>query len=284
MQADAPRGSHGTAVRASTIDNFQGEEARVVIVSLTRSTARGRIGFLSEAQRVNVLLSRARDGLILVGNPNSLRGRQGTLQDSGRTLSYSLGTQTAHVREQILVYPTAAPAARQASAGRSGSAWEVVLKSIPVLPGFPARCQQHGQEVMVTAPGGFEALAPDGGCLVKCDAELGCGHTCTLRCHSRRQPHSRCMVMIDCRCAACGKAQGNASAVCSRSACHERDANLVSVPAGDAGMGQFAAAHVLKHSIALQTHASGHGSGGTHITCTLRKAHLLPSSVLYTSI
>eukprot|EP00892_Ulva_mutabilis_P000792 jgi/Ulvmu1/10713/UM067_0040.1 len=60
---DAQPGGNSNAhnfVRASTIDNFQGEEARIVIASLTRSNAQGVIGFLNEPQRVNVLLSRAR--------------------------------------------------------------------------------------------------------------------------------------------------------------------------------------------------------------------------------
>lgn len=201
MQPDGPRGGGGAAVRASTIDNFQGEEARIVIVSLTRSTTRGKIGFLNEPQRVNVLLSRARDGLILVGNPHCLLGRQGTLQDSGKTLSYKFGQQTVHTHEQILVYPKEASGDKQVKAGRSGGTWEVVLKHIPVLPGFPARCQRHGHEGLLRSPGQFEEVTPNGGCLLKCDAHLGCGHKCTLSCHSARQPHARCMEMIDCKCA-----------------------------------------------------------------------------------
>lgn len=199
MQADEPRGGGGAEVRASTIDNFQGEEARIVVVSLTRSTTRGRIGFLNEPQRVNVLLSRARDGLILVGNPNCLLGRQGTLRDSGETLTYKIGNQTVHKHEQILVYPREASRDQIANAARSGSTWEVVLKHIPALPGFPARCQRHGQENVLRSPGQFEELTPDGGCLLKCDAHLGCGHKCTLRCHSTRQAHAKCMEMIACK-------------------------------------------------------------------------------------
>ena len=45
------------AVRVSTVDNFQGEEARIVIASLVRGNAAGKIGFLSEPQRVNVSVS-----------------------------------------------------------------------------------------------------------------------------------------------------------------------------------------------------------------------------------
>ena len=56
----------------STVDNFQGEEADVVIVSLVRSNASGDIGFLKAPQRINVLLSRARSALVLIGNKTCL--------------------------------------------------------------------------------------------------------------------------------------------------------------------------------------------------------------------
>eukprot|EP00966_Prymnesium_polylepis_P246893 5709360-Prymnesium_polylepis.1 len=58
-------------VRVATIDNYQGEEADVVVISLVRSNAAGAIGFLHEPQRVNVLLSRARHGMIIIGNPET---------------------------------------------------------------------------------------------------------------------------------------------------------------------------------------------------------------------
>ncbi|KAH6960364.1 hypothetical protein DER45DRAFT_602303, partial [Fusarium avenaceum] len=60
-------------VRLATIDNFQGEEAKVVVVSLVRSNPKHKIGFLKTENRVNVLLSRARDGLYLIGNTKTYR-------------------------------------------------------------------------------------------------------------------------------------------------------------------------------------------------------------------
>ncbi|WP_344614173.1 AAA domain-containing protein [Dactylosporangium salmoneum] len=59
--------------RAATAHAFQGREAEIVIVSLVRDTMRGGrpttdLGHLSQPQLVNVLLSRARRMLILVGN------------------------------------------------------------------------------------------------------------------------------------------------------------------------------------------------------------------------
>jgi len=60
-------------IRVSTVDNFQGEEADIVVISLVRSNKHGDVGFLKEAQRLNVLLSRARHGMILVGSAATIR-------------------------------------------------------------------------------------------------------------------------------------------------------------------------------------------------------------------
>lgn len=54
----------------ATIDAYQGEEAKIVLASLVRT--RG-LGFLNDKRRVNVLCSRARDGLVLVGNVDNLK-------------------------------------------------------------------------------------------------------------------------------------------------------------------------------------------------------------------
>ena len=44
------------ALRVATVDNFQGEEAKVIIVSLVRSNAENNCGFLRTTNRINVLL------------------------------------------------------------------------------------------------------------------------------------------------------------------------------------------------------------------------------------
>jgi hypothetical protein len=56
------------AVRLSTIDNFQGEEATVVIISLVRCNDKHNPGFLRTENRCNVLLSRAKHGMYIIGN------------------------------------------------------------------------------------------------------------------------------------------------------------------------------------------------------------------------
>src|SRR5690606_19078627 len=59
-------------VRVGTVDKFQGQQAPVVIVSLTTSSpdeAPRGMSFLYSANRLNVATSRAKALCILVGNP-----------------------------------------------------------------------------------------------------------------------------------------------------------------------------------------------------------------------
>ncbi|KAL0261608.1 hypothetical protein SLS55_003038 [Diplodia seriata] len=56
------------ALKVATIDNFQGEEAKVVIISLVRSNEMNNCGFLKTSNRINVLLSRAQHGMFIIGN------------------------------------------------------------------------------------------------------------------------------------------------------------------------------------------------------------------------
>ncbi|KAF1946092.1 NFX1-type zinc finger-containing protein 1 [Clathrospora elynae] len=58
-------------LRVATVDNFQGEEAKIIIVSLVRSNERRNVGFLKTTNRINVLLSRAQHGMYLIGNADT---------------------------------------------------------------------------------------------------------------------------------------------------------------------------------------------------------------------
>lgn len=135
-------------VRVATIDTFQGEEANVVVASLVRSNPRRAIGFLREPERVNVLLSRARNGLILLGDPATLTGSPAGERQWGGVL------------EQL----TAAGCVHTA---------------------FPAQCQTHGTwpSEPLTTIAAFQRAVPDGGCDQPCLTVLPCGHRCPRRCH-----------------------------------------------------------------------------------------------------
>ncbi|MCJ1396231.1 hypothetical protein MMC18_009120 [Xylographa bjoerkii] len=60
-------------LKVATVDNFQGEEAKVVVVSLVRSNDERKCGFLKTSNRINVLLSRARHGMYIIGNSDTSR-------------------------------------------------------------------------------------------------------------------------------------------------------------------------------------------------------------------
>ena len=62
-------------VRVSAVDDFQGEENDIIILSLVRSNNEGKIGFLKESNRVCVALSRAKKGLFVIGNFSMLRDK-----------------------------------------------------------------------------------------------------------------------------------------------------------------------------------------------------------------
>jgi superfamily I DNA and/or RNA helicase len=55
-------------IDCNTIDAFQGREADVCFYSVTRSNNDDKLGFLTESERLNVALSRARDALVIVGD------------------------------------------------------------------------------------------------------------------------------------------------------------------------------------------------------------------------
>ncbi|KAF1773693.1 P-loop containing nucleoside triphosphate hydrolase [Phytophthora cactorum] len=143
------------AIRAATIDNFQGEEATVILTSLVRSSTnvhgRGTIGFLKTPNRINVLLSRAKHGLILVGHGELLRAKSPLWQK---------------VLDQLQ------------SDGCYGD-------------GLPLHCQQHPEyQRVATNPSSFALLAPDGGCLRPCGRRLPrCGHACPKLCHVDQPSH-----------------------------------------------------------------------------------------------
>lgn len=59
-------------VRVTTVDNYQGEENRIILLSLVRNNSTGNVGFLKIENRVCVALSRAREGLFIMGNMKNL--------------------------------------------------------------------------------------------------------------------------------------------------------------------------------------------------------------------
>ena len=60
-------------IECNTVDAFQGREADIAVYSVTRSNKEGKVGFLRDAARLNVALSRGRVGLVIVGDHHFCR-------------------------------------------------------------------------------------------------------------------------------------------------------------------------------------------------------------------
>ena len=60
-------------IRVGTVDSFQGQETDVVVFSAVRSNPMKELGFLRDSRRLCVALTRARRGLILVGDATVLQ-------------------------------------------------------------------------------------------------------------------------------------------------------------------------------------------------------------------
>ncbi|KAK5076617.1 hypothetical protein LTR64_005903 [Lithohypha guttulata] len=58
--------------KVKTVDSYQGEENHIILLSLVRNNASGKIGFLDINNRIVVALSRAKYGFYLFGNGNFL--------------------------------------------------------------------------------------------------------------------------------------------------------------------------------------------------------------------
>ncbi|KAG6125729.1 hypothetical protein E4U12_007043 [Claviceps purpurea] len=131
-------------IRVATVDNFQGEEAEVVVISLVRSNPQRKCGFLSTSNRVNVLLSRAKHGMYIIGNSDTYKS-----VPMWNKILKQLGSQ-----------------------GNIGP--ELGLQ----CPRHPET------QILVSQPDDFAVHAPESGCNLPCQMRLRCGHSCTGRCHS----------------------------------------------------------------------------------------------------
>lgn len=73
-QIQALRHRLPSSVPCSTVDAFQGRESDIIIFSTVRCNPEGDIGFLEDARRLNVMWTRARLALIIVGDRQTMCG------------------------------------------------------------------------------------------------------------------------------------------------------------------------------------------------------------------
>ena len=213
-------------VRASTVDNYQGEESPIILISLVRSNAQGDIGFLSSAQRVNVLLSRARNGMYIFGNMDCLtNARSSRGRDLWRRIKGLL-----EAKRQLLDF-------------------------------LPIVCSRHQTLAKVREPADFSRLSPHGGCTLPCGGELPCGHECPLPCHpGGAAVHAR----VRCRCPVpdvCSYGHPTQRGVRPDHGCAVQEAGAVEVPGGPPSL--RAVLEGPGHPLLRLRHPGGEGGGST---------------------
>lgn len=132
------------ALRIATVDNFQGEEAKVIVISLVRSNEERKCGFLKTSNRINVLLSRARHGMYIIGDTNTAR--------------------SAPMWDQVITILE-----------KNGNTGQTLALCCP---------RHRDTLIEVSQPDDFSIFSPEGGCNKKCISRLRCGHACINKCHS----------------------------------------------------------------------------------------------------
>ena len=131
-------------IRVTTTDNYQGEECDVILLSLVRSNKDGNVGFVKTSNRINVALSRARNGMFVIGNFEMIRAKSKLWDDILRT------------REER---------------GELGEKLQLV-------------CENHRDTPLCVECAEDFSSAPYGGCSLPCGGFFpSCGHACTLSCH-----------------------------------------------------------------------------------------------------
>lgn len=74
-------------IRIDTVDSYQGQENKIVILSLVRDNAIQNQGFLKDRARINVSISRAQERLVIVGAAHMWESRNAT-SALGEVLNY----------------------------------------------------------------------------------------------------------------------------------------------------------------------------------------------------
>lgn len=73
----------------NTLDSFQGRDNQIILYSFVRSNSKHQIGFLNEVRRLNVMMTRAKSLLIMIGDSETLtKSKSNTVHDSKKASQY----------------------------------------------------------------------------------------------------------------------------------------------------------------------------------------------------
>ncbi|XP_059169630.1 NFX1-type zinc finger-containing protein 1-like [Physella acuta] len=137
------------SVRIAVVDDFQGEENDIILLSLVRSNKKKSVGFLKIDNRICVALSRAKKGLYVIGN-------------------FSMLSSQSSLWRKIV---------------------EETLKCNMIGDGLPICCPSHPENTLVIRSANDFRFRPEGGCGNPCEKRLPCGHVCDRPCHGNDPEH-----------------------------------------------------------------------------------------------
>ncbi|PSN54487.1 hypothetical protein C0J52_05534 [Blattella germanica] len=166
-------------VHITVVDNFQGEESDIILLSLVRSNEEGNIGFLKIENRVCVALSRARKGMYIMGNMKNLTENSDIWPKINETLQ-----QQQSIGKELELQCQASRYLLIIEYGIRYSIMPVVSKIAGSNP-----VEVHPTEKrLVSSAEDFRDI-PEGGCKLICESLLTCGHICKKMCHANDRDH-----------------------------------------------------------------------------------------------
>ncbi|RXG62039.1 NFX1-type zinc finger-containing protein 1 [Armadillidium vulgare] len=133
-------------VQIRVLDDYQGEENDIILLSLVRSNDRGKIGFMNIENRINVALSRAKHGMYIMGNMTQM-------------------SEKSAVWKQI---------------------HEKLINNDNIGSELELQCKVHPFETSsIKLYEDFEIKSPNGGCTLPCEQPFpSCEHKCPYTCHA----------------------------------------------------------------------------------------------------
>ena len=145
-------------IRVSSVDNYQGEESDIVLLSLVRSNKKEEIGFLRNFNRVCVAFSRAKIGFYILGNIDHIVNAEKTLKNKSK-----IDEKMQNVWQKIK---------------QKAEKLDIIGDKLTVV------CQNHNTKTIIATEKDF-SLCPEGGCTKICLKRLNCGHICEKACHAK---------------------------------------------------------------------------------------------------